>query len=231
MTGESPLHLAAILGHLDCVKILLENGALASLKTFTGWTPIHYACNSDSGINYEIVEELLAADGDATATIEYGSKHLRARSTALHFAALCNSPSIITLLLDYGAHIDAVDEENNTALLVAARAGNADALNVLLENDADTEIENFQLNQAVDVAEDVKCANLLSDHSATVGGLGAWAKQRQNRRSGIGLVELSRDMKKAKADHKLLRRKTLFSQKERKGGIATTGGLVPLLVE
>ena len=108
-----------------------------------------------------------------------------------------------------------MDEENNTALLIAARAGNSESLNVLLHNDADTEIENFQLNQAVDVAEDAKCASLLADHSGAVGGLGAWAKQRQNRRSGIGLVELSRDMKRAKEDHKLLRRKTLFSQKKK----------------
>lgn len=39
--GETPLHYAALNGHLDCVKHLVRNGADVNLTDEEGSTPLH----------------------------------------------------------------------------------------------------------------------------------------------------------------------------------------------
>jgi ankyrin repeat protein len=41
--GLVPLHLAAILGHIEIAKALIEAGADPEERTVAGWTPIDYA--------------------------------------------------------------------------------------------------------------------------------------------------------------------------------------------
>lgn len=36
--GRTPLHLAVTLGHLDCARLLLQQGADVSKKNHNGWT-------------------------------------------------------------------------------------------------------------------------------------------------------------------------------------------------
>lgn len=36
--GRTPLHLAVTLGHLDCARILLQQGADVSKENHNGWT-------------------------------------------------------------------------------------------------------------------------------------------------------------------------------------------------
>ena len=40
MTGNTPLHLAVMMGHRDCVQVLLSHGAGIKLKNAQGWTPV-----------------------------------------------------------------------------------------------------------------------------------------------------------------------------------------------
>ena len=39
-TGNTPLHLAVMLGRMDCLKVLLEKGAKIAVKNGQGWTPL-----------------------------------------------------------------------------------------------------------------------------------------------------------------------------------------------
>jgi hypothetical protein len=43
MHGNTPLHLAVILGHEDLVKLLLDSGAKVKEKNLSGWTPLDEA--------------------------------------------------------------------------------------------------------------------------------------------------------------------------------------------
>ena len=41
--GHTPLHYVAWRGHVDAIKLLLENGADPNVRDVNGWTPLHYA--------------------------------------------------------------------------------------------------------------------------------------------------------------------------------------------
>ncbi|KAI7805075.1 ankyrin repeat domain-containing protein 66 [Triplophysa rosa] len=44
--NRTPLHWAASKGQTEVVRILMENGARACLRTNNGWTPAHFAAES-----------------------------------------------------------------------------------------------------------------------------------------------------------------------------------------
>lgn len=43
---KTPLHWACQKGFVECVRLLLDNGANGTAKTVTGWTPAHFAAES-----------------------------------------------------------------------------------------------------------------------------------------------------------------------------------------
>ncbi|CAL1545237.1 unnamed protein product [Lymnaea stagnalis] len=43
---KTPLHWACQKGFVECVRLLLDNGANGTARTVTGWTPAHFAAES-----------------------------------------------------------------------------------------------------------------------------------------------------------------------------------------
>ena len=43
LAGNTPLHLAAMLGHKDCIEALLFVDAPVHIKNAAGWTALHEA--------------------------------------------------------------------------------------------------------------------------------------------------------------------------------------------
>ena len=39
-TGNTPLHLAVMLGHRECAQLLVAHGAGIKVKNLQGWTPV-----------------------------------------------------------------------------------------------------------------------------------------------------------------------------------------------
>jgi ankyrin repeat protein len=76
--GYTPLHLAALVGHLGEVRILLEHSADGNLKNADGDIPLHYAAGKGQP---EIVELLLRAGSDANSRNNRGDTPMKVAGT------------------------------------------------------------------------------------------------------------------------------------------------------
>jgi len=138
----SPLHCAALGGHWEVVKLLLDAGAAIDAQTNTGRTALAFACGQNL-IN--IVRMLITRGANVD---KQDSKH----RTPMHFAARGGFDGVIQLLLNQGADINAADEEGNSPLHHAAHRGNAAVTRLLISRGAN------MMAQAVDGRTPLDCA-------------------------------------------------------------------------
>ncbi|NXL50922.1 ASB10 protein, partial [Podilymbus podiceps] len=128
----TPLHITASRGHTDCLRLLLLRGAAVDFAP-GGKTALHEACAAASA---DCVHLLLSFGADPEAVSEEGYKPLH----------LCKSPDSIKCvqqLLQHGARVNSqTEEEDDTALHVAARHGLADHVQLLLRYGAELEAKN-----------------------------------------------------------------------------------------
>jgi ankyrin repeat protein len=114
-SGESPLALAADLGDLAIVKLLLEAGADPNSLATTAW-PLSNAAGRG---NSEIVELLLDYGADVHAVDEDGG-------TALSDAAAAGHLAVVELLVEAGADARARDAQGKRPIWYAAEKAHAD---------------------------------------------------------------------------------------------------------
>lgn len=156
------LHLAASLEHTRVVQFLLQHGAQVTQRDLEGHTALHLAVAADA---VDVVNLLL----DACAKVfpwlhshmasldERPSQHGHndqspgrahfvdvgngLKQTALHLAAFFDSEKVVPLLIRAGAEVNARDDFNNTALLVATngREAKISIIAALLEAGADVD--------------------------------------------------------------------------------------------
>jgi cytohesin len=154
------LHQASQKGHSDCVKVLLENGALVDCKDRVGRTSLMLAAPSSD----MIVRLLLKAGADHSCKTRVGD-------SALHWAASKGNSSSIETLLANGAAPNARNTEGRTPLMQSALYGHSDAVSALLAAGADPAIRDTLGRTALDVA--------LSLGTPAAATLEAWQQQQQ----------------------------------------------------
>ncbi|PRP80411.1 putative ankyrin repeat-containing protein [Planoprotostelium fungivorum] len=71
------------------------------------------------------------------------------RHSALHVAAMWGHSEVVRILLGFGASIHLRNLDNETALLVAAKEGHANVVRLLLENMADVDDVDSELNSSL----------------------------------------------------------------------------------
>jgi ankyrin repeat protein len=122
----SPLQLAAYAGHEKIVGLLLryrmnvERGAL-------------HAASYQGHIS---VFEILRKHGHDDGKIDIQGCTDQRKGTVLHKAAMNGQCEMLRLLLTCGLNIDAVDDQQSTALHLAVERHHFNALNLLLDNKA-----------------------------------------------------------------------------------------------
>ncbi|XP_076164553.1 uncharacterized protein LOC143145248 isoform X2 [Ptiloglossa arizonensis] len=130
--GHTPLHLAVIAGDTQLVAILLANGADVNAKDLEGHSVLHWATVCGEA---ECVRLVLAAGArPSTPDLRGGSP--------LHYAAQCCGAAataelavpkkvglkVLQTLLDFGADVNAKDEDGRQPILWAASAGSVEAV-------------------------------------------------------------------------------------------------------
>ncbi len=96
--GQTPLHQAAIGGHMDAAQLLIAKGADVNAKDSFGQTPLHCAIGNGKK---DVAELLIAKDTDINLKNREGV-------TALHMAVLVSrgDSKIVELLLSRGADVN-----------------------------------------------------------------------------------------------------------------------------
>ena len=123
-----------------------------------GWPPLVYACRGDNGEHPSAVLRLLYLGADINVR-NYKGK------TALHCAAKAGFLSVIDLLIEKGATIDAPDNNGETALFEAIRSTIKDgekqraAIEALLVKGADPNLKNGKGLTPLQVAERMRRAD------------------------------------------------------------------------
>eukprot|EP01006_Ploeotia_vitrea_P017308 TRINITY_DN48408_c0_g1_i1.p1 TRINITY_DN48408_c0_g1~~TRINITY_DN48408_c0_g1_i1.p1 ORF type:complete len:684 (+),score=76.64 TRINITY_DN48408_c0_g1_i1:30-2081(+) len=126
----TPLYAAAMHGHLQILKHLLERGAMVNTDSPDGSTPIMAA--SQEG-NVDCVKALVAVEG-----ISLDRTRITDGATALYLAAEAGYPDVAKLLVDAGAQCNtATTEDGSTPLIVASQCGNVEVVSLLLKSGCD----------------------------------------------------------------------------------------------
>lgn len=130
--GWSPLHLAAHFGHIDIVRLLLEQGADVHVKSGNNMsnTPLHAAAANMKN-RQEMIGLLLSHGADINEQQSGGW-------TILHQAAQHNDPEMISYFIERGADPFLVKGDGKTALQLAEEEESIEAASLL---------QNYTLNK------------------------------------------------------------------------------------
>ena len=163
--GDNDLHRAAWAGQVNCVEMLLRNGADCNAQNLKDWTPLN--CASFYG-HAATVKALLKAGACVQTSNCYGGTPLSGAAynghdqvvgilidakavvntvdstgrTPLSTASFNGHENVVEMLLEAGAHVDAADNDGRTALSSASFKGHEGVVKILLEAGADLRIAN-----------------------------------------------------------------------------------------
>ncbi|KAF6829983.1 ankyrin repeat protein [Colletotrichum plurivorum] len=151
-SGLTALHYAVRSKHLECVSLLLEKGADPNAVDGKKATPLHFAawCEDE-----EFSQLLLNAKADATIQDDEGR-------TALHRAVVQGNMSTTWRLAKVKECLDVRDKDGQTALIYAAEKGDELATLCLVNNGANTGIQDAKNWIAQDYAVDKQYSLIVS---------------------------------------------------------------------
>lgn len=147
--GRTPLHYAAIRGHVAVAKLLLANGAEVNGKGRSGRTPLHEAIRAS---RTEMVAFLLSKGADVNARISVGGDN------ALYMAAVDGRADIVKVLLQNDADPAAPSRDGWPPILAALARGHLVAAQAFL--DSGVQLDVFT---AVGMGKTEKVRKLLKD--------------------------------------------------------------------
>lgn len=120
--GIAPLKIAAALGSLRIVELLITAGADVNLKDSTGSVPLHAAAEKG---NREIIAILLRHGADVNASDDMHGV------TPLHVAIFSARAGTVEYLLDNGADANYAGKRGQTPMRTAIEKGDAEIIRLL----------------------------------------------------------------------------------------------------
>ncbi|XP_059145680.1 ankyrin repeat domain-containing protein 53-like [Physella acuta] len=124
--GLTALHLSAIHGRLECLKLCIEKFKIdVNLPSKTGWRPVHLCISNQTGKrSLQCLLYLLENGADPSITNDDGV-------TPVHQAASEGHVQCLKILLELGAKIDGKDCRGNTPLDLAKLWGHRKCARIL----------------------------------------------------------------------------------------------------
>lgn len=124
--GLTAIHLAAIHGRLECLKVCIEKFKInINLPSSTGWRPVHLCISNQTGNrSIQCLAYLLEKGADGSIANDDGI-------TPVHQAASEGHVQCLKLLLEIGAKIDGKDCRGNTPLDLAKLWGHRKCARIL----------------------------------------------------------------------------------------------------
>jgi len=145
LLGNTVLWHAADAGFSEAVALLLEKRADPNLANNSGDTPLTWAAHSG---NIQVLSQLIAAGADVNQQTTWGTTALM---QVVQKFSLCSTsstgPSVLDLLLQAKADVNATDNGRKTALMTAI--SNIAAVEKLLEAKADVAAADLQRDTAL----------------------------------------------------------------------------------
>jgi ankyrin repeat/SOCS box protein 3 len=134
---RAPIHLAAIGGHSECVKVLFDAGSPLEVTDKEGHTALHLAVSNQ---HYRTVQVLLSLGAKPNSKTRFNV-------TPLHLATSVGNTPCVELLLSHGALINCQESWGQTPLAIATLQGRLVTMGALLSHGADSEIRDYQHEQ------------------------------------------------------------------------------------
>jgi ankyrin repeat protein len=129
---------------VECMRVLLEQGADPDFYNFGHGTALYAACDHENA-NRTIVRLLLESGADANVQ---GGRY----GTPLQAACVKCSKEVVKLLLQNGADVNIQGGEYGTALQAASAYGQEDLVRLLLRNGADVDVQGGKHGTALQAA-------------------------------------------------------------------------------
>jgi hypothetical protein len=150
---RTALHVAAENGNLEIVKLLIDRGADINAQDIHGRTPLVVAIAEHQ---LEIAERLAQEETDVSVRAKDGS-------TLLMAAVRAEDVELVRWAIDRGTDLDTARPKKThaTALMMAARLGNPEIVQLLLACGADPAVTNHEGKTALDLAKGREVRELL----------------------------------------------------------------------
>ncbi len=154
---RTALHAAAANGNLEIIELLIDRGADVNLQDIHGRTALFVAFAEHQP---DVARRLAEEATDVSVRTSDGA-------TLLMAAVREEDEGLVLWALDRGIDVNADRPErtNATALIIAARSGNLEIVQLLLERGADPTFTNHKGKTALDLAKGKQVKNLLQSSS------------------------------------------------------------------
>lgn len=170
-SGQTPLHVAAQMGDVEVVELLLQSAKDINVQDETGVTPLHLASQKD------VAELLLAKKANVNARNNMDQ-------TPLHYAVTpdilgsIEDPTVresdaatrlelIKFLIENKADVNARDNTGKTPLHIAAASGSLEIVQFLIDNKADVNAKTADGQTPLGVIENyIEIIDLLRKHGS-----------------------------------------------------------------
>ena len=161
-TATTSLEKAAVKGHTNTVKSLIEQGKDINARNIRGQTPLHLAAAEGNNDTVQLLLES-GAEVDAVTT--------NSGCTSLHYAASLGHVELCELLVRYGADPDARTASLGTALHLAVSRGHPEVVALLLKYNARLDIRDKNGMTPLQQAENINnrvIVTLIKQHLSEV---------------------------------------------------------------